>query len=122
MGPSPPPRPTPLSLSSLSSVLTGFTVFIKHQLTNLFFSSLPLLLLKFIAPYFLKPEACQQDLEGGGGGAEENTLGLLQCKVTLCFGPEEHLTPCVITEAGNIWGEELCLQFGRAGLLISLTG
>lgn len=53
--------------------------------------------------------------------AEENTLGLLQCRVTLCFGSEEHLGACVVTGAGDIWGEELCLQLGHAGLLILLT-
>lgn len=118
-------RPQPCLPSSLSSVLTRFTVFIKHQLTSLLFFPLSLsFLLKFTVLYFFKTWTLPSGrLEGGGIGGRREQLGLLHWRERHCILDQKSvLIACVVTEAWNILGKELCLQDGHAGLIISLMG
>lgn len=71
---SPPP---PLLPSSLSSVLTVLTMFIKHQLTSLLSALSPLPSSEVYCPIFFKASTAPAGLlEGAGGGAEGPDLGL----------------------------------------------
>lgn len=118
LGPSPCPLLSPY-LPQLCS--NGFHCVYKisaNKLTSFLTLSLSLLL-KFIALYFYKAWAL-----GGswGRGRGEQLRPFALKSETLCFGPKECLIACVVTEAWNILGKELCLQPGCAGFIVSLMG
>ena len=96
-------HPHPCLPSSLSSVLTCFTVFIKHQLTSLLFFPLFLsFLLKFTALYFFKAWTMPTGrLEGGGIRDRREQLGLLHWRERHCVLDQE----CLNSLCGN-WSME----------------